>query len=160
MNRRDTMSSNAGPDAGAVDPDVEMIRAAYAAFARGDISEAVARMHPQVEWIEPEEFPGGGRRTGPAAVAEYLAASRAGWAELHSSATVYRQGDTIVARHHVHGRLASGAAHEATVADVFTVRDGLVVHMQAYADPAQADPAPAGRAPDGRAPDGRPAAGS
>jgi ketosteroid isomerase-like protein len=79
-------------------------------------------------------------------VAEYLTDSRAGWAELHSSATVYRQGDTIVARHHVHGQLASGAAHEATVADVFTVRDGLVVRMQAYADPADAERAHGSRA--------------
>jgi len=149
----------AGAEPGGADPDVELIRAAYAAYARGDIGQVVARLHPRVEWIEPEEFPGGGRRTGPAAVAEYLAASRAGWAELHSSATVYRQGDTIVARHHVHGRLASGAAHEATVADVFTIRDGLVVRMQAYADPADADRAHADRAHD-QAPENRPAAGS
>jgi ketosteroid isomerase-like protein len=120
------------------DPDIALIRAAYAAYARGDIDQVVAGLHPQVEWIEPEEFPGGGRRVGPASVAEYLQASWSSWAELHSSATVYRQGDTVVARHHVHGRLADGTPHEATVADVFTIRDGLVVRMQAYADPDQA----------------------
>lgn len=150
-------SDAAGPqqDRTAADPDVGMIEAAYAAYARGDIGQVVARLHPQVEWIEPGEFPGGGRRTGPAAVAEYLTASLAGWAELHSSATVYRQGDTIVARHHVQGRLASGAAHEITVADVFTVRDGLVVRMQAYADPADAERAHRAHQRDAREREGR-----
>jgi ketosteroid isomerase-like protein len=36
--------------------------------------------------------------------------------------------------HHVEGILVDGTPHEMTVADVFTVRDGQVVHMQAYAD--------------------------
>lgn len=31
--------------------------------------------------------------------------------------------------------LADGTAHQATVADVYTVVDGKVTHMQAYADP-------------------------
>jgi ketosteroid isomerase-like protein len=40
--------------------------------------------------------------------------------------------------HHVSGRLIDCTAHDVTVADVFTVRDGLVVRMKAYADPAEA----------------------
>jgi ketosteroid isomerase-like protein len=36
------------------------------------------------------------------------------------------------------GRLVDGTDHEATVADVFTVRDGQAVRMRAYADPAEA----------------------
>lgn len=46
------------------DPDIALILAAYAAFAAGDIKRAVASLHPQVEWIEPDEFPDGGRRSG------------------------------------------------------------------------------------------------
>jgi ketosteroid isomerase-like protein len=101
----------AAPDG---DPDIALIRAACAAYAHGDIDQVVAGLHPQVEWIEPEEFPGGGRRVGPGSVAEYLRASWSSWAELHSSATVCRQGDTVVARHHVHGCLADGTPHDAT----------------------------------------------
>jgi ketosteroid isomerase-like protein len=40
-------------------------------------------------------------------------------------------------RIHVSGRLVDGTEHEATVADVFTVRNGQVVRMRAYADPAE-----------------------
>jgi ketosteroid isomerase-like protein len=128
---------------GAPDPDVALVLDAYAAFARGDIDAAVARLHPDVEWIEPDEFPGGGRRQGPAAVAEYLRASRSSWAELTSEPVARRRGEDIVVVHRVRGRRADGRPAEATVADVYTVRDGQVVRMHGYADPDQA-PAPDG----------------
>jgi ketosteroid isomerase-like protein len=120
------------------DPEAAAVLAAYAAFARGDIDLAVAGLHGQVEWIEPEEFPYGGRRVGPAAVADYLRRPRSMWADLVSEPAAHRRGDDIVIVHHVHGHLVDGTFRDATVADVFTFRDGMVVRMQAYADPAQA----------------------
>jgi ketosteroid isomerase-like protein len=39
--------------------------------------------------------------------------------------------------HHVFGRVVDGSHRDVTVADVFTVRQGQVVRMQAYADPAE-----------------------
>lgn len=131
-------SVNGSPTADDPDPDVQLVLASYAAFARGDIDQAVAPLHPQVEWIEPEEFPYGGRHQGPQAVVEYLRNSRALWAEFVSEPAAHRVGDDIVIVHHVYGRLADGSPHDVTVADVFTLRDGLVVRMQAYADPAEA----------------------
>ncbi len=59
------------------------------------------------------------------------------WAELVSETSAIRRGDDIVIIHHVSGRLIDGSTHEITVADVFTVRDGLVVRMRAHADPAE-----------------------
>jgi ketosteroid isomerase-like protein len=115
-----------------------MVLDAYAAYGRGDIDGAISGLHPDVEWIEPDEFPHGGRRQGPAAVAEYLRSARKMWAELVSEASAVRRGDDIVIIHHVSGRLIDGSSHEATVADVFTVRDGKAVRMKAYADPAEA----------------------
>lgn len=120
------------------DPDISLVLDSYRAYAAGDIDRAVAPLHPQVEWIEPEEFPGGGRLVGPAAVADYLRASRAGWSQFSSEPTAHRRGEDIVVLHHVSGTLADGTPHEFTVADVFTVRDGQVVRMQAYADPNEA----------------------
>jgi ketosteroid isomerase-like protein len=120
------------------DPDVDLVLACYAAFARGDIEAAVAPLHPDVVWIEPDELPGGGRYDGPAAVAGYLRASRDSWDELVSEPTAHRRGDRIVVVHHVRGRTRDGRWHHNAVADVFTVRAGQVVHMQAYADPAMA----------------------
>jgi ketosteroid isomerase-like protein len=117
------------------DPDIEVVRAAYAAFARGDIDAAVRDLADDVEWIEPEEFPDGGVHRGRDAVHGYLSRSRAMWQHLDSVATVFRSGARIVAHHHVHGTLADGSAREATMADVFTFAAGRVVHMQAYANP-------------------------
>ena len=57
------------------------------------------------------------------------------WAELVSEATPHRRGDQIVIVHHISGRLVDGTAREATVADVYTVNNGRIVRMQAYADP-------------------------
>jgi ketosteroid isomerase-like protein len=124
--------------AGDSDPDVALVLRCYEAYARGDIEQAVAPLHPEVEWVEPDEFPNGGRRQGPAAVADYLRSSRSMWAELVSEPTPYRRGDKIVIVHHVSGRAVDGSTPDITVADVFTVKDGQVVRMKAYADPAEA----------------------
>ncbi|WP_238016399.1 nuclear transport factor 2 family protein [Dactylosporangium sp. AC04546] len=122
----------------AADADVELVLRAYAAFAAGDIAGAVRDLHPDVEWIEPDEFPNGGRHVGPAAVARYLQASYDDWLELHSEPSATRRGDRIVVVHHVHGVVQDLSIRDVTVADVFTVADGRVVRMQAYADPATA----------------------
>jgi len=87
------------------------------------------------ELIEPDEFAGGGRRQGPDAVAAYLRDSLMAWRELHSERIATVHGSDIVITHHVRGVLADGTPHEATVADVYTVRGGQVVRMHAYADP-------------------------
>lgn len=117
---------------GPTEQDVERVRAAYAAFARGDIDAAVRDLHPDVVWTEPEQFPGGGRRVGPAAVAEYLRASRASWSELVSQPEVTRRARDVVAVHRVSGRLADGTPAQGGAVDVFRFVDGLVVEMHAY----------------------------
>jgi ketosteroid isomerase-like protein len=122
----------------APDRDVARVLAGYTAYAAGDFDAAVAWLHPAVEWIEPVEFPNGGRRRGPAAVREYLQGSRQGWRELRSRPIAHRRGELIVVVHDVSGVRVDGTPHRARVADVFTMTDGLVTRMQAYADPAEA----------------------
>jgi ketosteroid isomerase-like protein len=136
--RQPEVSMDAGPEADRADPDVALLLDSYAAFARGDIAAAVAPLHSDVEWVEPEEFPNGGAHHGAAAAAEYLRTGRAMWAEMTSQATPYRRGEQIVIVHHITGRLHGGSAQEMTAAGVYTVQDGQVVRMHAYADPAQA----------------------
>jgi ketosteroid isomerase-like protein len=114
------------------DPDADIVLAAYAAFGRGDIDAAVADLHPDVEWIEPDEFPDDGRHVGRDTVRQYLQRSRDSWRELRSTPTLHRRGERIVVQHHVEGALQDGTHQEVTVADVFTLRDGRVVHLQAH----------------------------
>lgn len=119
-------------------PDVALVLRSYEAYARGDIEQAVIPLHPDVQWSEPDEFPNGGRHDGAAAVADYLRTARAMWSELVSETTPYRRGENIVIVHHVSGRMVDGSTGDVTVADVYTVRNGQVVRMEAYADPAEA----------------------
>ncbi|MEU4196968.1 nuclear transport factor 2 family protein [Kribbella sp. NPDC026611] len=120
------------------DPDLETVLAAYRAFALGDIDAAVANMAEDVVWVEPDEFPDGGRYDGRDAVAGYLRRSRDSWERLHSVPVARRVDNTIAVRHFLEGIGADGIDRKAEVADIFTVRNGLIVHMQAYADPDRA----------------------
>ncbi|MFT3863648.1 MAG: nuclear transport factor 2 family protein [Solirubrobacterales bacterium] len=120
------------------DPEIEVVLAAYEAFARGDAAAAVKDMDAEVEWIEPLSFAMGGRRTGPAAVAEYLEASRAGWKHLTSEPTATRVGPEIVVVHKLHGNLLDGTPQEAEATDVFRFREGRIARMRAYEAPEEA----------------------
>lgn len=120
------------PDA---DPEVEVVLAAYEAFARGDMAAATKDMDPEIEWIEPLSFQMGGRRTGPVAVVEYLEASRAGWKHLTSEPTAHRVGPEIVVVHKLHGILLDGTPQEAEATDVFRFREGRIGRMRAYEAP-------------------------
>lgn len=115
---------------------IEALRKAYAAFNRGDIAATVENMHPQVEWVEPAEFPGGGTYHGHAGVMAYLAQSRNAWAEGSSQPERFiTAGDKVVV--FVYARVrpqGSDEWREVRLADVFTFRDGLVVAMRAFAD--------------------------
>ena len=115
---------------------IATLRDAYSAFNRGDIDAAVQGLDPQIEWIEPAEFPGGGTYHGRDGVKHYLAQSRAAWAEISSGPERFiAAGNRIVV--FVHARLRPKGSDEwqdVKLADVYTVRDGKIVGMRAFAD--------------------------
>jgi len=102
----------------------------------GDIDAAVAGLDPQIEWSEPESFPGGGMYHGRDGARQYLAQSRAAWAEVNSEPEQFiAAGDRIVV--FVHARVRAKGSNdwqEVRLADVYTVRDGKIVAMRAFAD--------------------------
>ena len=93
-------------------------------------------MDPKIEWTEPVEFPGGGTYHGQAGVTAYLTQSRESAAEVHSEPEKFVcAGDRIVV--FVHARFRphnSDVWQDVRLADVFTFRNGKVVHMRAFAD--------------------------
>jgi ketosteroid isomerase-like protein len=119
---------------------IDALRRAYAAFNRADIQAALEPMDPDIEWIEPAEFPGGGTYRGRDGAAAYLAQSRAGWAEGSSEPERFIvAGDRIVV--FVHARVrpqGSDEWRERRLADVFTFRNGRAIQMRAFADRKQA----------------------
>jgi ketosteroid isomerase-like protein len=115
---------------------IELLQKAYDAFNRGDMAGAVAGLDPQIEWTEPDSFPGGGTHHGTAEVQGYLTRSRAGWAEGRSEPERFiAAGDRIVVFVHARFR-GKGSAEwgEVRLADVYTFRDGRPVQMRAFAD--------------------------
>ena len=120
--------------------ETKALRKAYAAFNRNDSAATVEALHPQVEWTEPPEFPGGGTYHGHEGVKTYLSQSRARWAEGRSEPERFIvAGDRIIVFVHVRARLKDSRQwHEARLADVFTFRNGKVIQMRAFADRQQA----------------------
>lgn len=118
---------------------IESLRRAYAAFSRGDVQGAVdaVEFDPDVLWMEPEEFYAGGTYRGREGVAEYLTRSREPVEQAESvPEEIVEVGDKVVVFVHFHAWLKGGGQpQEGHIADVYTVRDGKIVQMQAYSDP-------------------------
>jgi ketosteroid isomerase-like protein len=117
-------------------PAMVTLSEAYAAFNRGDIDAAVAGLDPQIDWSEPAEFPGGGAYHGREAVKGYLTQSRANWAEGASEPEqMVPSGDRIAVMVHARFRSkGSDAWQDVKLADVYTVHEGRIVAMRAFAD--------------------------
>lgn len=115
---------------------IEALRGAYAAFNRGDIDAAVAPLDADIEWTEPVSFPNGGMYHGREGARKYLAQSRAGLAEGTSEPEQFIvAGNRIVVFVHAHVRpKASGEWLDIRLADVYTVKGGRIVAMNAFAD--------------------------
>ena len=118
------------------DKIIAELRAAYAAFNRGDFDAAVASLDPKIEWSEPMEFLGGGMYHRREAVKRYLMQSRAGWAEGSSQPERFiTAGNRIVVFVYAHFRPRnSNEWQQVRLADIYTVRKGRIVQMKAFAD--------------------------
>jgi ketosteroid isomerase-like protein len=115
---------------------VTALRGAYAAFNRGDIDAAVVPLDEHIEWSEPTVFPGGGTYHGREGARRYLSQSRASLAEGTSEPVQFiSTGNLIVVFVHAHVRpLGSHDWHDIDLADVYTIRDGRIVQMRAFAN--------------------------
>jgi ketosteroid isomerase-like protein len=112
------------------------LRAAYAAFNRGDIDNAVKFLDPNVEWIEPAEFPGGGTYHGVEDAKHYLAQSRAGAAHVISEPEQFIPAEQSIVVF-VHARVLpkdSNTWKDIRLADVYTFQNGRATKMRAFAN--------------------------
>lgn len=121
---------------------IEGLRRAYDAFSRGDIQGAVEAVEfdPDVLWSEPEDFYAGGTYRGPQGVARYLTHSYQASEKVQSlPEEIVEVGNQIVVFVHFQAwPKGGGQMREGHIADVYTIRDGRVVQMQAYGDPEEA----------------------
>ena len=118
----------------------ETLRAAYAALNRNDIPATVKALDPQIEWIEPDEYPIGGTNHGHAEVQAHLSKARETWAEGSCEPERFIvAGDKIVVLLHVRVRLKDNTEWiDGEIADVYTFRNGKAIQMRHFPDRTQA----------------------
>ena len=110
-------------------PEIELLRAAYAAFNARDIDAALAIMTPDVAW--PRAFKGGFVR-GPAEVRAYWSEQ---WSEIDpnvepTSFQTEDDGRILVDVHQVVRDLAGTVLADEHTGHRFTIKDGLIQKME------------------------------
>jgi ketosteroid isomerase-like protein len=114
-----------------------VVQGMYAAFRGRDFSAFAALCTPDVEWIQNEGFPGGGRRIGPRAVFDHVFAANAErWAGFGYDIEQYLEAqNTVMVIGHYHGTNKwTGAPFRAAAAHLYEIRDGLIARYRQYAD--------------------------
>ena len=119
----------------------EIIEAAYASFAKGDVPAVLAMMDPKIEWTEAEGFPlYTGTLVGPQAVVDGVF-MRVG--ELGDNFSVLAnqfvaEGDTVVAiGTYSWNHKVSGEPAEVKMVHVWTLADGKATRFQQHVDTAK-----------------------
>ena len=123
-----------------LEAETEVVRKAYAALNRNDISAMVKEFDPQIEWIEPAEFPGGGTHHGHVAVKAHLSQARESWAEGSCEPDRFIvASDKIIVFDYVRVRLKHETEwREGPLAAVYTFRNGKVIQVRVFAERQQA----------------------
>jgi uncharacterized protein len=117
--------------------NIDIVRAHYAASAKGNIEEMMAHVSPQVRWTEMAGFPCAGTWVGPQAVADNVfAVLGRDWIgyrfELQS---LIDGGEHVVGVGSYHGTYrATGKAMQACVAHVWHLQGGKVVAFEQFTD--------------------------
>src|SRR5262249_28199053 len=118
----------------------QALKEAFAALNRNNIPAVMKIFDPQIERIEPADFPMGGTYRGLAAVQEHLSKALATWAEGTCAPEKFIvAGDKIIVFVYVHVRLKHEKEwREGPLADVFTFRNGKVIHWRTFGERQQA----------------------
>lgn len=132
--------SSMGKPSPSLAAETEALREAYAALNRNDIPAFVEIFDPQIERIEPADFPGDGTYHGLAAVTAHLSKARATWAEGSCDPQRFMVvGDRIIVFIYVRVRLKHETEwREGRIADVYTFRNGKAIQFRTFAEERQA----------------------
>ena len=118
--------------------NTEAVRAAYAAFAAGDIPTALAMFSPQIRWTEAAGGPYGGVFIGPeAVVANVFMPLVTAWDFKVEPHEHFADGNVVVSLGTYRGTFkATGKSFESPFAHVWRFEGGKVVMFDQYVDTA------------------------
>ncbi|MCC3765136.1 nuclear transport factor 2 family protein [Glycomyces sp. TRM65418] len=118
----------------------DVVRRQYLASASGDLAALQATLAPDVEWTEMAGFPLGGTYRTPEGVTENvmepLAAAWEGWT-AHDDTYIAQGEDVVVLARYTARNRTTGRDINVRVAHHFTVRGGLIVRFEQFADTAK-----------------------
>lgn len=117
--------------------NLNSVRGAYDAFARGDIPTVLGFLSPDIEWTEAEGFPYGGTYVGPNGVLEgvfmRLGTEWEGFAAVPDE--FIDGGDAVVVLGKYSGTYkATGKSFQANFAHVWKLREGKAFRFVQYVD--------------------------
>ena len=115
----------------------EIIRGAYAAFAKGDIPTELGALASNVIWIEAEGGPYGGTYVGPNAVLENVFMKIGGEWDAYAAVPdeFIANDNTVVALGKYSGKYkATGKSFTAPFVHVWKLQDGKVISFQQHTD--------------------------
>ncbi|MGH9945045.1 MAG: nuclear transport factor 2 family protein [Pyrinomonadaceae bacterium] len=117
--------------------NLEIIKRLYTAFGEHDTETILNLFAPDIEWIQNEGFPGGGRHVGADAVLQDVFAKfRLEWDNWQAIVSEWLDaGDAIIALGEYRGRHnRTGKAVTAAFAHVYWIRDGRIYKFQQFTD--------------------------
>ena len=121
---------------------IEVVREMWDAFARGDAAATLEAFHPDVEW-DGRNIPDGVLGRGRQTVLDHAVH----WASIWDDWTVEVEElvpvtpDTVIAYTRERGRSEGGVLMDERHAEVYVVRDGMIIRRVGFSDPAEALPA-------------------
>jgi hypothetical protein len=121
-----------------VSENVDLIKGAYGAFAKGDVGAVIAVMGERVEWDVTSVLPQAGSWRGRDGAVEFFENLGSHWADLTIEVErLVSEGEHVVAFGRAAGRLREHGDAPAGYSFVhsFTVLDGAVVRYREWADP-------------------------
>jgi ketosteroid isomerase-like protein len=119
--------------------NIDLVRGAYEAFAKGDVGSVLGILDENIEWNEAEHVPywPGGPFVGPQAVLEGVFAPIAQDFDGFTIdvSRLVGCGETVLVEARYRGTVrATGTPLDAQVAHIWDIREGKVVRWQQYTD--------------------------
>ena len=117
--------------------NADVVREAYAAFARSDIATILDLLDDGVAWSAPATLPQGGTFTGKDGALKFFEGLGAAWETLEVAGEQLGElqgSDLVIGVVHGSGRLRGAGPAQYGAVHVFTVENGKITRFREYVD--------------------------